>query len=287
MASGQTPGPEVFLVDNDLNPPRSDQWKFGVRQQLGRWLGSLTYAGVRSYNNLMYFFADLPPGTSFNDRFGNNVQIPGYARVFYTVDVRRTWYDAIYLTLDRPMTSDGKWGFNFAYTYAEAKQTGTDNAGEGVAFGAFDYIDSSSLYEFPGTNDERHRVVASGTYLLPANFQVSGLITLGSGVPFTVFDDSNDPFTVRWNEGRADKKDFIIPDAWVYRSVDLRLEWQAPAIHDVAVTLIAEGFNIFDFDNDSNFDADVPRLPNVNPNFGNPRTEFNTRRFQVGARVSF
>ncbi|HET9768904.1 MAG TPA: TonB-dependent receptor [Thermoanaerobaculia bacterium] len=287
VANGQTPGPEVFLVDNELNPPRSDQWNLGVRQQLGRWLGSLTYAGVRTYNNLMYFFADLPPGTAFNDRFGGNVPIPGYARAFYTADVRKSWYDAIYLTLDRPMTSDGKWGFNFAYTYAKAKQTGTDNAGEGVSFGAFDYINSSSLFKFPGTNDERHRVVASGTYQLPANFQVSGLITLGSGVPFTIFDNSHDPFTVRWNEGRPEKKDFIIPDAWTYRSVDLRLEWQAPPIHDVAVTLLAEGFNIFDFDNNSNFDADVPRLPATNPNFGNPRTEFNTRRWQVGARVSF
>jgi len=287
VANGQTPGPEIFLVDNDLNPPRSDQWTLGVRQQLGRWLGSLSYAGVQTYNNLMFFFADLPPGTAFNDRFGNGVQIPGYGRAFYTADVRRSWYNGIFLTLDRPMTSDGKWGFNFAYTYAKAKQTGTDNAGEGVAFGAFDYVNSSSLYKFPGTNDERHRVVASGTYRLPANFQVSSLITLGSGVPFTIFDNSHDPFTVRWNEGRADKKDFIIPDAWVYRSVDLRLEWQAPPIHDVAVTLLAEGFNIFDFDNFKDFDADVPRLPNVNAHFGQPRNEFNTRRWQLGARVSF
>jgi len=287
VANGQSPGPEVFLVDNQLNPPRSTQWNLGVRQQLGRWLGSLSYGNVRTFNNLMYFFADLPPGTTFNDRFGGNVPIPGYARAFYTADVRKSWYDGVYLTLDRPMTSDGKWGFNFAYTYAKAKQTGTDNPGEGVAFGAFDYINSSALFKIPGTNDERHRVVASGTYRLPANFQVSSLITLGSGVPFTVFDNSHDPFTVRWNAGRADKKDFIIPNAWVYRSVDLRLEWQAPPIHDVAVTLLAESFNIFNFDNFSNFDADVPRLPNVNPHFAEPRTEFNTRRFQVGARVSF
>jgi len=181
VANGQTPGPEVFLVDNELNPPRSDQWNLGVRQQLGRWLGSLTYAGVRTNNNLMYFFADLPPGTAFNDRFGGNVPIPGYARAFYTADVRKSWYDAIYLTLDRPMTSEGKWGLNFAYTYAKAKQTGTDNPGEGVSFGAFDYINSSALFKIPGTNDERHRLVASGTYRLPANFQVSSLITLGSG----------------------------------------------------------------------------------------------------------
>ena len=47
----------------------------------------------------------------------------------------------------------------------------------------------------------------SGTVALPWSFRASSLITLGSGVPFTVFDDSTDPFTVRWNEGRPAKDD--------------------------------------------------------------------------------
>ena len=91
------------------------------RARLGNWLGALSYAGVRSYNNLMYFFGDLPPGTRFEDRFGNNVQVPGFARVFVTSTARRTWYDALLLSVDRPISVDGRWGFNLAYTYAEAE----------------------------------------------------------------------------------------------------------------------------------------------------------------------
>lgn len=288
VASGQAPGPEVFLVSNEMKPPRSDQFTLGVRHQLGNWLAGLSYAGVRGYNNLMYFFGDLPPGTRFEDRFGNNVGVPGYARVFVTSTARRTWYDAILLNLDRPFAADGRWGFNLAYTYSEAEQTGTDNPSEGIAFGAFDYLDSDSLYKFPGTNDERHRLVMSGTLGLPLNFQLSSIITLGSGVPFTIFDDSVAPFRVRWNEGRSEKKDFIIPDTWTYRSVDLRLEWQAPAIADqVRISLIGEGFNIFDFDNDSCFVNDIPRLPATNPRLGQPNCEINTRRLQGGVRVEF
>jgi outer membrane receptor protein involved in Fe transport len=288
VASGQAPGPEVFLVSNDMKPPRSDQFTLGVRHQLGNWLAGLSYVGVRGYNNLMYFFGDLPPGTQFGDRFGGNVSVPGYARVFVTSTARRSWYDGILVNLDRPIAADGRWGFNLAYTYAEAEQTGTDNPGEGVAFGAFDYLDSNSLFKFPGTNDERHRLVMSGTVALPANFQVSSLITLGSGVPFTIFDDSVAPFTVRWNEGRPEKKDFIIPNAWAYRSVDLRLEWQAPAIYDqVRISLIGEGFNIFNFENGADFDSGKPRLPATNARFGQPNRLFNTRRLQAGVRVGF
>lgn len=287
IASGQAPGPEIFLVNDHLKPPRSDQWTLGVRHTFGKWLGSLSYVGVRSYNGLIYFFADLPPGTAFGDRFGGNVPVPGHARVFYTSTARKTWYDGALLSLDRPMAAGGRWGFHLAYTYAKAWQNGTDNPGEGVAFGAFDYASSADLYKFPGTNDERHHIVASGTVRLPARFQLSSLITLGSGTPFTIFDDSTAPFTVRWNEGRPDKQDFIIPNAFAYRSVDLRLEWQAPPIKDVAVSLIGEGFNVFNFDNFGCFDNFKPRLPAVNDHFGQPNCEFNTRRFQVGARVSF
>ena len=288
VASGQAPGPEVFLVDNEMRPPRSDQFTFGLRQQLGNWLTSLSYAGVRGSNGLIYFFADLPPGTAFGDRFGNNVPIPGYARAFYTSTARKTWYDGIFLTLDRPFSADGRWGFNLAYTYAEAEQNGTDNPGEGLAFGAFDYGSPDDLYRFPGSNDERHRLIMSGTLALPARFQLSSIITLGSGVPFTIFDDSTAPFTVRWNEGRPEKHDFIIPDAWAYRSVDLRLEWQAPPIaNDVRVSLIAEGFNVLNYDNGSCFDASVPRLPATNPRLGEPNCQFNTRRLQGGLRVGF
>lgn len=285
--AGVAAGPEVWLVANDLKPPRSNQWTVGVRQQLGDWLGSLAYAGSRGYNGLSYFFGDLPPGTAFGDRFGGNVTIPGYARIFITSTARRTWYDGVFLTLDKPMVGSSRWAFNFAYTYAKAYQNGTDNPSEGIAFGAFDYIDSSAYYKFPGTNDERHRVVASGTVALPWSLQLSSLITLGSGTPFTIFDDSVAPFTVRWNEGRPEKKDFIIPNAWAYRSVDLRLEWAAPKIRDVEVSLIGEAFNIFDFDNFGCFESFKPRLPGVNPRFGQGNCEFNTRRLQAGARVRF
>lgn len=286
--NGQAAGPEVWLVANDIKPPRSDQWTLGVRQQLGSWLMSVSYAGSRGYNGLSYFFGDLPPGTAFGDRFGGNVQVPGFARVFITSTARRTWYDGIYFTLDRPYSADTKWGFNLSYTYAEASQTGTDNPGEGIAFGAFDYGSSADFYEFDGTNDERHRLVMSGTVGLPYNFRFSSFITLGSGVPFTIFDASTGNFTVRWNEGRPARQDFIVPDAWAYRSVDARIEWDAPAIADtVRIGLVVEGFNLFDHDNYSSFENFKPTLPSVNPRFGQPNSQYNTRRFQLGARVSF
>lgn len=286
--SGQAAGPEIWLVANDMKPPRSTQWSLGVKQQLGTWTAGLSYQNVRTYNGLAYFFGDLPPGTAFGDRWGNNVQVPGYARIFVTSTGRKWWYDGYFLTLDRPMTASTNWGFNLAYTYAKAYQNGTDNPDEGIAFGAFDYLNSQSFYKFPSSNTDKQRLVMSGTYRLPAGFQVSSIITLGSGVPFTIFDDSHDPFTVRWNEGTPPQDSFLGIGKWAYQSVDLRVQWDAPKISDrVQVSLIGEGFNLENHHNYSCLENFKPRLPNVNERFGQGNCEYNTRRFQAGARVSF
>ncbi len=50
--------------------------------------------------------------------------------------------------------------------------------------------------------------------------------------------------------------------------------------------LIAEAFNVFDFDNVGSVEQFNPKPPAVS-HLGEPRSEFNTRRFQLGARVSF
>jgi hypothetical protein len=286
LDSSRVSGSEVFLVDDEMRPPRTDQWSLGVRQRLGGWLAALAYGNVETSDNLLYFFGDLPPGTAFEDRFGGNVGVPGYARVFVTTTAASRWYEAIYLTLDHPLTADGRWGFDLSYTYAEGERDGIDNASEGVAFGAFDYPGPEALYRFPDTYDERHRLVMSGTWRAPWNFLVSSLVTLGSGRPYTIFDNSGSEFTVRWNEGRPEQHTFLGWDNWAYRSVDLRLEWTAPAILGIEVTLIGEGFNVFDYDNYVDFDSSKPRPPQES-NLGEPLRELDTRRYQLGARLTF
>ncbi len=148
---------------------------------MGDWLGSLSYASVEGDNGMAWSFGTLPPGTAFNDRWGGWIGIPNYGFIMRSYDVRTTEYDAVYLTLDRPYTRDAKWGLNFVYTYAEAWQNASLD--EGTAF-AFDYL-PPDWPMFPGNADERHRFVASGTVGLPVNFQLSSIITLGSGVPWS------------------------------------------------------------------------------------------------------
>jgi outer membrane receptor protein involved in Fe transport len=285
IASGSVPGPELFLLGNDTKPPKTIQWTVGLRQQFGSWLGSLSYANVEGSNGLVWSFGTLPPGTNFNDRWGAWIPVPGYGFIMRGYDVRKTEYDGVFLTFDKPYTSDSKWGANFAYSYGKGYQNASLD--EGTAF-AFDYL-PPDFPMFPSNNDERHRFIASGTVGLPLGFRVASIITLGSGTPFSYTDCLAGWDKCVWypNGGRPPKQSFLGIEEFAYRSVDLRLEWEARFGGDFHVGVVGEAFNVFDYDNDGCFDgwAGAPGEPN--PRFGQPNCQFNTRRFQVGVKLGF
>jgi hypothetical protein len=284
VASGQTGGPEIYLLENDTKTPQSTQWTIGLRQQLGaNWLGSLTYANSHSENGLVWSFGTEPPGTKFDDRWGNWIGIPGYALILRSYDDRVRDYEGIYLTLDRPRTAGSRWGFNFAYTYSEGFQNASTD--DGVAF-SFDFL-PPNFPQFPANGDERHRIVTSGSVSLPFGFDASSIISLGSGTPVSYAEALTGPYHYYPNGTSQPKQSFLGIDEFAYRSVDLRLQWNAPRFSRVAISLIGEAFNIFDYDNYSGYDTWGGGLNSPNPNFLTPNTEFNTRRFQIGTRITF
>lgn len=284
VASGQTGGPEVYLLENDTKAPQSTQWTVGLRQQLGtNWLGSLTYANSRSKNGLVWSFGTEPEGTRFDDRWGNWIAIPGYGLILRSYDDRTRQYDGVYLTLDRPRTAGSRWGANFMYTWSEGFQNASTD--DGVAF-AFDFL-PPDFPRFPANGDERHRFVASGSVALPFNFEASSIISLGSGLPVSYSEALNGPFHFYPNGTRAETQSFLGIDGFAYRSVDARLQWNAPAFSNVRVALIAEAFNIFDYDNYSGYDTWGGGQNAPNPNFLTPNAQINTRRFQFGTRITF
>jgi len=283
IASGVAPGPQVFLLDNNTHPPRSTQWNLGVRQQLGNWLAGLTYANSRGYNGMVWSFGTLPPGTPFNDRWGDSISIPGYGFVMRSYDTRKSWYDGYILTLDKPYTNDSNWGFNLAYTYSDAKQQASTD--DGVAF-AFDSL-PPNFATFQSIFIEKQKLVMSGTVGLPAGFKLSSIITLTSGLPFYYNDcraGYDKCFTAAMD---PQKQSFLGIKQFAYRSVDLRAEWDAKVGGDFHLGLIGEAFNVFNFANNSCFDSNTGGPGSLNANFGNPGCQYNTRRFQVGAKVNF
>ena len=281
IASGRAPNPEVFLIANDTEPPVSDQWSAGLRHNFRGLITSFTYSGVRSRNLFTFIRGNRrPDGTCC-------LTVPGFVNILISdPEGRKAWYDALYIKADLPYGHRGRrWGVNLAYTLGSAEQIGGD-------LFSLDFPTVADYPRFPTSTDERHRLVMTGIVGLPWDFIASTFITLGSGTPYNIDDQSAgsgvNERVFRRNAGRPEQFTFIFPDAWAYRTVDLQVE-RAFRFHDThAVSLIFQGFNIFSFDNFSSYNGFIPTPPAVNINFGRPNNLIDPgRRLQLGLRYAF
>jgi hypothetical protein len=281
IASGQAGTPELFLLDNDTRPPVSDQWSIGVRHTIKGMVASATYSGIRSRHLFTWIRGNRRPDQTCC------LPVTGYSNLFINdPEGRRAWFDGLYLQVDRPYGAGGnRYGFTVSYTLGEAEQNGGDDF-------SLDLPSVAAYPRYPAGTDERHRLVVSGIAGLPWNFLVSAFITLGSGTPYTIVDNTlgsgPNEQRVRRNEGRPEQFGFIFPDTWAYRAVDLQVDKVFSVGDRHRVSLIAQAFNVFSFDNFSGYQGDIPTPPAVNLNFGRPSSLIDPgRRLQFGVRYDF
>jgi len=271
IARGVAPAPEIYLLANDTKPPVSDQFTGGIRTSVRGILATASYAGTRARNGLTYQFANRrPDGTCC-------LPIPGYSNVLISRDAKKTWNDALFVTVDRSFRD--RWGLSVAYTLSRAQAIGGD-------LFSFDYPTVEDYPRHPTQDDERHRVVATGIVRLPYDFMLSSLVTLSSGLGFTVLDESRGSAIgqkqVLLFAGRPDK-------ALAYRSTDVRLEKMFGIGGTRRASVAAEAFNVFNATNEGCYEGFISTLPTVNPEFGKGRcvVDNSTRRFQFAVRYSF
>lgn len=281
VASGQVQGkPEIFLIPNDLELPYNDQFSLGYRRRLGPVIASITGTYLRGKNGFTYIWGNR------DFESGNTIDVsPQFSNLLLGTDDKEYWYKGLFLTFERPLSTDAKWGFTFTYTRSEAEQRGND------AF-SLDYHSVQDYPRAPTPNDERHRIVATAIARLPWDLTFSANLQLGSGLPYFAFDarkgfDFNDKDT-RNTWIRPDRETFIL-GKWAYRQVDLRLEkvFSLPKGQSLAVAL--EGFNVFDFDNQGCLETFIPPGgPSGNANFGRANCTIGpTSQTQIGVRYGF
>lgn len=269
IASGTAGKPEVFLIENDTRPPHTDQFSVGLRRQIGPVLTSASFTASRGYNDLSFIFGNRRPD-------GNCCQElnPNFSNVLLSTDDKRSWYKALFVTLEKPYTTAARWGASLSYTLAKAEQNGGD-------LFSLDFPTVGDYPRYPTSSDERHRVVASGILGLGAGFRASTLITYGSGLPFNIDDQSqgSGPNQRRFqrNAGHAD----------AFNTIDLRLDKEF-SIGRQKVGVTAEGFNVFNHANYKDYNGFIPPLPATNPNYGQPGAVIDPgRRLQFGVTYSF
>jgi outer membrane receptor for ferrienterochelin and colicin len=263
LANGQTGKPEVELVANDTKPPSSHQWNVGVRRLLGDYTVSATYTGVRSYHGFTYMCHNAyrdPLPTQPTQCFASPAPTL-VGNVFLSSDAVRTWYDAIYLQAQRAYTAASHWGAGLAYTWAKGTQIGGD-------LFSFDYRFPTDYPHYPSPNVQRNTVVGNWIVDVPFGVQFSGLLNLGSGVPYQTGGPENRAF--------PPKQSLILGHAFAFRDVDVRLRKQLPTWGTQATDLTLELFNVFNYQNLGCWGGSTPSC-----------IAYGSRRLQLGAGYTF
>jgi len=272
---------EIKLLPNDLRPPLSHHFSLGVRQLIGSWGVQASYNGERTSHIFTFSFAntDFPCGNGSCYTFHG---IPGFSNVLMATTNGKAWYDALQVRVDRPYRRSSDrfgWGAGLAIAYAKRQTQGFNDD--------FSYP-NTTFYPKQPRNDERSHVVANWVLDVPYAFgiQFSGLITLGSGLKYDVGDFFHSPNNPPPSLGgfSPPKYNFIIPNAWAFRNVDIRFRKDFPRFSGTALALTVDVFNVFNFQNFGGFNTYNP----TDKNFGKASTTISDpRRLQIGGEYSF
>lgn len=268
---------EIFMVANDLKPPKTYQFSAGVRQTIGAEQVTLSYNGSRGFNGFNYVKA-----TNFGGL------LPTYAQAFVTDDRVKTWYDALQFQIQRPLRNRARWGGSLAYTFAHA-----DNQGRTDDF-FWDFDDHHpTVADMPrqrALNNQTHTVVANGVFRLPYQFLLSSIVNLGSGLTVIGTDQTNgagyglEHTYVFTPPGRPF---FGVGHVFNTENVDLRLQKDFPLLSGQTVGLLVDLFNAFNTSNFGCYDTRIGPAGSPNPNYAKPGCAGLGRRLQVGLRYGY
>ncbi|MDQ3478479.1 MAG: TonB-dependent receptor [Pseudomonadota bacterium] len=265
---------ELRLIPNDLKSPYTDQFSVGIRQRFGVFRTSLTFNHIRGKNQVGYAPLNRTVATNSGGFLDFIPLINGFSNAVAAFNTRGSRYNGIYVTVDKPYTQASGWGGGIAYTHARSKE-------RGFSFN-FDFPNISDRPFVPNSGDERHRLVINGIANLPWDVKLSGLATYGSGAPFFVIDASQG-FGAR--DIRFPGNVGNIPH---FLQIDLRAQKDFKLFAGHVFTLSAEVFNVLNRANFGGAEGFIPRLPEINSNFGNPNgLSGPPRSFQFGAAYRF
>jgi hypothetical protein len=265
--------PEVFLVKNDMVPPRTLQMSVGIRHDLGAQRVTLSYNGLRGKNYMNYIRGSA---------FGGGPNLP-YNTVFIADDRVKTWYDALQLQIQRPM--ERRWGGGISYTLAKSEEQGQSQD----IFWGFDdrYPTVADRPRLRAPNDQRHAIVANAIVRFPAEILFSTIVNLASGIAVNAADNSRG-FGVdqrRTYVFETPTRPFLgIGHVFGYQNMDVRLEKGFRLAQRSSASLLVDVFNVFNSDNFGCFVTEI--TPTGRPDYGQPTCAGLGRRLQIGLRYA-
>jgi hypothetical protein len=254
----------INIIDNTLENPTVQQINLGARIRL---LGQAVLQVDLVHNRGTHFIIGRPVGEVYNPVVG------GPDRVVNIESSVGTRYDALLASLEQRFRNGHQ--LRLSYSLARARNYVNDDQ---IPFGSGPIDPNDLEREYgPTPNEQRHRLVLSGSVQLPAALQLSGIWTLASGVPMDILmpDASSRVPTLSRNAGARDIETASELNSYIgslnakggidgvplplvrddarfsdgFDSLDLRLSRRFALTRSLSVEAIVECFNVFNVAN--------------------------------------
>jgi hypothetical protein len=284
--------PNITRIDPNIEVSYSQQANLQVERELpGNAVISVGYLRVRAFHLILSRNVNVPtvPASAGIPNLGR--PDPNWGNISRFESSGNSYYNGMVVSFNKRAT---RWA-NMRVSYTLSKTI--DDAGNfffSSVQNNFNIRDDRGLSD----NDQRHRLVVSGSLEAPQQGKTSGfaralrgfqfgyIFTYGSRLPFNVLfgtdrnldTNNNDrPLGVGRNTGRG----------FDFASLDLRVSRKIRLTERVDLQLLAEGFNVL---NRANFGVPINTFGSgvtPAPRFGQPTQAFDPRQFQFGMRLSF
>jgi hypothetical protein len=285
VIAGQSGSPAPILIKEDLKTPHSRQMSLGIGQQITSELGfNVDY--VRQHMDNLY----VQRNPNYLDKSVTpNVRklTPAYGDIVLWDDIGKSDYSAFLVqsTWQRKQTR-----VNLAYTLGWYEG---DFDLAGLPNFAYPFLFNQQA----SSGDERHRVVLSEVSPIPFGFTFSSVTTIASPKPYVTIDgrDINlDNITgddylggTLTSTGIRTTRPSNSWENW-YRTVDLRLAHPLYSNGKSKVSLSAEVFNLFNWNNVLSYGGtQFNSAGTAVSSFGLPTGSYGARQGQFGMRVEW
>jgi Carboxypeptidase regulatory-like domain/TonB-dependent Receptor Plug Domain len=309
-----TPYPSLVISpDPGMKTPQAQQAAVGYEQAIGQTM-SLSVDGLFVHGTHQLGTIDynpIVPSLGAGRRPDDVGGVAGTsASVLQYTSFGETWYKGLTLSLNKRFSQD--FQYLVSYTLSKAEDNSTDfqsafivqndgrgrdpNNPTGLPIG-FDPNSERGL----SLQDQKHRLVMSGLYQLPAQFQLSGILTFASGRPFTALagvdlngDGDGGAFpSDRARTNPTDPSTSVAHNSERMKSgysVDLRLSKRISMGGGHAFDAMLDCFNVTNHVNYiaiNNIFGTGAYPTNPAPTYGQYTAAAAGRQFQLGAKFTF
>ena len=300
----------VISIDPGLETPYAHHFATGIQREIpGRIALATDFIYVRGFKQPSTLdYNPLVPSLGPNRRPSDINGVAGTsASVLQYTSFGETWYRGVTVAASRRFID--RHQLLISYTLSKADDNGTDFQSEFIAqdsgrgrnpddLNGLPLAFNPALEKGPSVQDQRHRLVASGIYMLPKDIELSSIVTVGSGRPYNILAgvdlnaDGDGGATDRARATLADITTSVQRNAGtlpVQAGVDVRLARRFRA-RRLSVDGIFEVFNLF---NRSNYTAvnnvfGTGAYPsNPAPTFGQFTQAGPPRQVQVALKIGF